>query len=71
MQDVGFGNLQDLPSPCKIYKYLQDASFSRKSKKMLQDPGYFAKINQEILSITCTIIKIIIIWQDKEENCLC
>jgi len=32
----------------RSFKYFQDSSFSRKSKKMLQDPGYFGKIKRKI-----------------------
>jgi thioredoxin-related protein len=50
------GILRDLSSPCKIFQVrMTDPSFSRKGKKLLQDPGYFAKINQEFLSISCMI----------------
>jgi hypothetical protein len=71
-------SLADFPSPCKIFEvHDKTHHFQERAKecfKQSQNPGYFAKIHQEYLSITCMInqdhsclaIKIKMPWLDKE-----
>ena len=54
MQDVGFGNLRDLSSICKAFQVFAGPIIFKKEQRMLQDPGYFAKINREYLTFTAT-----------------